>query len=202
MITLKESIEIYQILQNNEYVICLDTSTDQIDESNLRIYPIVYSKRKEDGKVIKTKQVVHTKKNGDVEDISILQGQHAIQRKNERDVKSGEIVKTICAVRDKIFKALDNGDLVAGDPNKTLVITDYNTKSDYTKTPLSIVVMLNKVYNSEGKKTLQLVVKTVAKYSDFAGSLRSDGKYQGRYEKHIKIYPGEFGRNDIKLVDK
>lgn len=155
-----------------EIIFDLDEGIETLEEANKVIYPIKYKD-----------------KNGKDGDITILAGQHVNDRQNERNVKTYEIINAVKKAKSQIYKLVKDEQIriwtkeVAekypyGKPD-TFVICD--TGRSY-KTPLSVVGFVQ--YLSPEEDKIQVVIKTVALYKDFAALLRPDSKK----EKHIFLY--------------
>lgn len=115
--------------------------------------------------------------------ISIQIGDHVEDRKSQRHVNNNEIVDAVYAAKNDIKKLLQDGDIkVARKGDKklyTFVICDTKKDPEY---PLSVVGFVS--WADSKFKKMNLIIKTVAKYKDFAALIRKDSEF----EKHIYLY--------------
>lgn len=114
--------------------------------------------------------------------ISIQIGDHVEDRKNQRHVSNNKIVDAVYAAKNDIKKLLQDGSLKIvrkGEDLYTFVICD--TKKDPAY-PLSVVGFVS--WADSKFKKMNVIIKTVAKYKDFAALIRKDSEH----EKHIYLY--------------
>lgn len=120
--------------------------------------------------------------NGKWAPIRIKVGDHAEERKAERHVTNKEIIDALYKAKGEIKSMLKSGKLKVshrGEEPMTFVVAD--TKKD-PKYPLSIVGFVSRA--DERFKQFTIIVKTVARYKDFAALKRPDSEN----EKHIYLY--------------
>lgn len=114
--------------------------------------------------------------------IRIKVGDHAEERKSQRHVTDKEIIDTIYDAKNELKRMLKSGELKVahyGEDPMTFVIIDARKDKEY---PLSIVGFVGR--SDEKFKQFTVIVKTVARYKDFAASKRPDSEK----EKHIYLY--------------
>lgn len=122
-------------------------------------------------------------KEGKFAPISIQVGDHVEDRKSQRHVTNNEIVDAVYAAKNDIKKLLQDGAIKVarkGDKKQyTFVICDTKKDPQY---PLSVVGFVS--WADSKFKKMNVIIKTVAKYKDFAALIRKDNEY----EKHIYLY--------------
>ncbi len=120
--------------------------------------------------------------NGKYSPIRIKYGDHTKERQGQRHVKKKEIIDTVFKARNQITNMLKNGELKVSRPGEELynfVIVDTTQDPEY---PLSIVGFIGST--RKNNKEMTIIVKTVARYKDFAALKRKDTEH----EKHIFLY--------------
>lgn len=115
--------------------------------------------------------------------ISIQIGDHVEDRKSQRKVTNNEIVDAVYAAKNDIKKLLQDGDIkVAKKGDKklyTFVICDTKKDPEY---PLAVVGFVS--WADSKFKKMNLIIKTVSKFKNFAALIRKDSEF----EKHIYLY--------------
>lgn len=120
--------------------------------------------------------------NGKYSPIRIKYGVHTKQRQGERHIKKREIIDTIFKAKSQITSMIKDGTLKVsqrGEEPYNFIIIDSTTNRI---NPLSVVGFVGST--RKNGKEMTIVVKTVARYSDFAGAKRKDSER----EKHIYLY--------------
>lgn len=121
-------------------------------------------------------------KQGKFAPISIQIGDHVEDRKSQRHVNNNEIIDAVYAAKNDIKKLLQDGGIKIvrkGEKLYTFVICDTKKDPEY---PLSVVGFVS--WADSKFKKMNVIIKTVAKYKDFAALIRKDSEY----EKHIYLY--------------
>lgn len=121
-------------------------------------------------------------KSGKFAPISIQIGDHVEDRKSQRHVNNNEIIDAVYAAKNDIKKLLQDGSIKIvkkGEKLYTFVICDTKKDPEY---PLSVVGFVS--WADSKFKKMNVIIKTVAKYKDFAALIRKDSEY----EKHIYLY--------------
>lgn len=121
-------------------------------------------------------------KQGKFAPISIQIGDHVEDRKSQRHVNNNEIIDAVYAAKNDIKKLLQDGGIKIvrkGEKLYTFVICDTKKDPEY---PLSVVGFVS--WADSKFKKMNVIIKTVAKYKDFAALIRKDSEH----EKHIYLY--------------
>lgn len=114
--------------------------------------------------------------------IRIKYGHHTEERQGQRQIKKKEIIDTIFKAKSQIQNMLKDGTLKVsqrGEEPYNFVIADTSKDPNY---PLSIVGFIGST--RKNYKEMTIIVKTVARYKDFAALKRKDSER----EKHIFLY--------------
>lgn len=120
--------------------------------------------------------------NGKYSPFRIKYGDHTKQRQGERHIKKKEIIDTIFKAKSQIINMVKDGTLKVskyGEEPYNFVIADTIKDPEH---PLSIVGFITST--RKNNKEMTIIVKTVARYKDFAALKRKDTEH----EKHIFLY--------------